>query len=155
MACVSGVVGDIEKRAYGGLYCTACEGFWYERDLTPEGLAALLQSLTREELARMAVAAQTVAKPDATADVARIAEMWQGLLAKQDSQGLLFGGFTVADAFYAPVCMRLSTYALPVPPDVAAYIARVKALPGVKAWIDGALAERDFLDFEEPYRTAP
>ncbi len=25
--------GDIEKRAYGGLYCTACEGFWYERDL--------------------------------------------------------------------------------------------------------------------------
>ncbi len=30
--------GDIEKRSYGGLYCTACEGFWYERDLTPEGL---------------------------------------------------------------------------------------------------------------------
>jgi len=30
--------GDVEKRTYGGLYCTACEGFWYERDLTPEGL---------------------------------------------------------------------------------------------------------------------
>ena len=30
--------GDIEKRTYGGLYCTACEGFWYERDLTPDGL---------------------------------------------------------------------------------------------------------------------
>jgi methionyl-tRNA synthetase len=29
--------GDIEKRSYGGLYCTACEGFWYERDLTPDG----------------------------------------------------------------------------------------------------------------------
>lgn len=25
--------GDIAKRTYGGLYCTACEGFWYERDL--------------------------------------------------------------------------------------------------------------------------
>ncbi len=25
--------GDIEKRTYGGLYCTACEGFWYDRDL--------------------------------------------------------------------------------------------------------------------------
>ncbi len=34
----------------------------------------------------------------------------------------------------------------------AAYIQRVRALPGVKAWIDGALAEHDFLDFEEPYR---
>ena len=29
--------GDVEKRTYGGLYCTACEGFWYERDLTPGG----------------------------------------------------------------------------------------------------------------------
>jgi methionyl-tRNA synthetase len=29
--------GDIEKRVYGGLYCTACEGFWYERDLAPDG----------------------------------------------------------------------------------------------------------------------
>jgi methionyl-tRNA synthetase len=25
--------GDIEKRAYGGQYCTACEAFYYERDL--------------------------------------------------------------------------------------------------------------------------
>jgi methionyl-tRNA synthetase len=30
--------GDVEKRTYGGLYCTACEGFWYERDLTDDGL---------------------------------------------------------------------------------------------------------------------
>jgi methionyl-tRNA synthetase len=30
--------GDIEKRSYGGLYCTGCEGFWYERDLTEDGL---------------------------------------------------------------------------------------------------------------------
>jgi methionyl-tRNA synthetase len=29
--------GDVEKRTYGGLYCTACEGFWYERDLAPDG----------------------------------------------------------------------------------------------------------------------
>ena len=25
--------GDIEKRSYGGQYCTACEAFYYERDL--------------------------------------------------------------------------------------------------------------------------
>jgi len=30
--------GDVEKRTYGGLYCTGCEGFWYERDLTEDGL---------------------------------------------------------------------------------------------------------------------
>jgi glutathione S-transferase len=48
--------------------------------------------------------------------------------------------------------MRLRTYGVPVPPAVAAYIGRVVELPGVAAWIQDALAERDFLDFEEPYR---
>jgi len=33
-----------------------------------------------------------------------------------------------------------------------AYGERVAALPGVRAWIDAALAEKDFLDFQEPYR---
>jgi len=50
-----------------------------ERDLTPESLAALLQSLSRDQLAQMAVAAQRVAKPDATATVARIALETAGL----------------------------------------------------------------------------
>jgi len=65
---------------------------------------------------------------------------------------LLFGTFTIADAYFAPVCMRLKTYALPLPADLAAYVERVAALPGVKAWIDAARTEHDFLDFEEPYR---
>jgi len=30
----------------------------------------------------------------------------------------------------------------------------VCALPGVKAWMDEALAERDFIDFEEPFRVS-
>ena len=85
------------------------------------------------------------------ADVARLVSMWQQCL--QTIGGpLLFGDFSVADAYFAPVCMRLVTYALPLPDDVAAYVQRVCALPGVKAWRDGARAEHDFLDFEEPYR---
>lgn len=92
-------------------------------------------------------------KPAVRADVARLVDMWQGLLVSHGGP-LLFGHFSIADAYYAPVCMRLKTYALPVPPEVAAYVARVCALPGVKAWMDDALAEKDFLDFEEPYRLA-
>jgi len=86
-------------------------------------------------------------------EVARIVEMWQELLAMHGGP-MLFGGFSVADAFYAPVVMRLRTYALPVPADIAAYLQRVCELPGVAAWISDALAEKDFLPFEEPYRTA-
>jgi glutathione S-transferase len=90
-------------------------------------------------------------KPAVRADVQRIVEMWSGLL---DAHGgpMLFGEFSIADAYFAPVCMRLKTYALPVPAGISAYVERVRALPGVRAWIDGALAEQDFLDFEEPYR---
>ena len=89
--------------------------------------------------------------PAVRADVERIVGMWSGLL--QAHRGpLLFGGFSIADAYFAPVCMRLATYQLPVPAAITAYALRVRALPGVAAWISDALAEQDFLDFEEPYR---
>ena len=90
-------------------------------------------------------------KPAVQADVARLVDLWSGLL--DTYQGpMLFGAFSVSDAYFAPVCMRLNTYALPLPPNIAVYVARVSALPGVQAWIQGALAEKDFLDFEEPHR---
>jgi len=90
-------------------------------------------------------------QPAVRADVARLMAMWEELLAQQGGP-LLFGGFTIADAYFAPVCMRLKTYALPVPPAVADYIERVAALPGVAAWLAQARAEEDFRAFEEPYR---
>ena len=93
-------------------------------------------------------------KPAVRADVARLVAMWRELLAEHQGP-MLLGKFTIADAFFAPVCMRLKSYSLPVPADVAAYIERLTALPGVKAWIDDALAEKDFLNFEEPYRLGP
>ncbi|MFM2185948.1 MAG: Glutathione S-transferase YfcF [Pseudomonadota bacterium] len=90
-------------------------------------------------------------RPAVGADLQRICSMWSDLL--HESGGpMLFGAFSVADAFYAPVVMRIKTYALPVPTDVQVYMDRVLNLQGVRAWIEGALAEQDFRDFEEPYR---
>jgi glutathione S-transferase len=92
-------------------------------------------------------------KPGVRTDVARLVSMWSELLQAHGGP-MLFGKFCIADAYFAPVCMRLRTYALPVPPEIAAYVQRVCALPGVQAWIEGALAEQDFRDFEEPYRVS-
>lgn len=64
----------------------------------------------------------------------------------------LFGAFGAADAYYAPVCMRVLTYALPVSDSSRAYIERVKSTAGVAAWIADALAEDDFIYEDEPYR---
>lgn len=96
-------------------------------------------------------------QPAVRADVARLCGLWGELLAVQPARPdgaspLLFGDFSIADAYFAPVCMRLKTYQLPLPADLAAYMDRVAGLPGVQAWVQGALAEHDFLDFEEPYR---
>jgi len=90
-------------------------------------------------------------QPGVRADVARLVQMWSELLERHGGP-MLFGDFGIADAYFAPVCTRIKTYALPVPPAIEAYIGRVLALPGVKAWIDDALAEKTFLPFEDPYR---
>ncbi|MES2941262.1 MAG: glutathione S-transferase family protein [Pseudomonadota bacterium] len=90
-------------------------------------------------------------KPAVRADVARLVDMWSALINAYNGP-MLFGSFGIADAFFAPVVMRLKSYALPVPEEISAYIERLSALPGVKAWVDDALAENDFRDFEEPYR---
>lgn len=90
-------------------------------------------------------------KPAVRSDVARIIAMWRELLAEHGGP-MLFGAFGIADAFFAPVCMRLKNYGLPVPDDIAAYVGRVCALPGVKAWMGDAVAENDFREFEELYR---
>lgn len=88
------------------------------------------------------------------ADVARLETMWAELLAAHGGP-MLFGAFGIADAFFAPVCSRLRTYALPVSATTAAYVDRVLALPGVDAWVQQAKAEHDFIAMDEPYRAEP
>jgi glutathione S-transferase len=91
-------------------------------------------------------------KPAVRADVQRIETMWGELLAAHGGPYLFGSRFTIADAYFAPVCMRFHTYALSAKPAINAYVQAIRSAPGVKDWILEALAERDFLDFEEPYR---
>jgi glutathione S-transferase len=90
-------------------------------------------------------------KPQVAADLARIVQMWTLLLSTYKGP-MLFGEFSIADAYYAPVCMRIVGYGLPVPDVISEYVARVKALTSVSRWMADAVAEKDFLDFEEPHR---
>jgi glutathione S-transferase len=91
-------------------------------------------------------------QPQVQADVDRIVRMWDELLRRHGGP-MLFGQFTIADAFFAPVVMRFITYAVPAPAAIEAYMARVLALPAVAAWRSAALAEQTFVPFDEPYRT--
>ena len=85
------------------------------------------------------------------ADAQRIVELWGGLLEKHGGP-MLFGDFSAADAYFAPVCMRFNTYALPLPQNIAEYVERVTNLSAVQSWIKAALVEKDFVAMDEPYR---
>ncbi len=94
-------------------------------------------------------------KPAVVADVARVEALLGGLLeayAQTHPDGMLFGAFSIADAYFAPVVMRFKTYGLPTSKAVNAYMDRLCAMPSVGAWIADAKAENEFRDFEEPYR---
>jgi len=92
-------------------------------------------------------------QPAVKVELDRLVSMWTELLAASGGP-MLFGDFTIADAFYAPVVTRLVTYGAPVPPVIQGYVDRVLALKSVSAWYRDALAEADFLQFEEEYRTS-
>ncbi len=64
---------------------------------------------------------------DVAADVARIHSVWSECLAQGGP--MLFGSFSIADAFYAPVVTRFATYGVKLSPLLAAYSESVLALP--------------------------
>jgi glutathione S-transferase len=90
-------------------------------------------------------------QPQTGHDLERIDAMWTESL-RNSGGPFLFGAYSIADAFYAPVVTRIRTYALPVGTASRAYIDRQFATASLSAWVADALAEADFLDFDEPYR---
>ncbi len=76
------------------------------------------------------------------ADIARVVAIWtEALAASKGKGGFLFGGFGIADAFYAPVVTRFETYGVHLPAVAQAYSQRVLALPAMHEWIAAAKAE--------------
>jgi glutathione S-transferase len=90
--------------------------------------------------------------PAALADVQALETLWG-----QELQGhggpFLFGQWCAADAYFAPVIMRLITHGVPVSAWTEAYMDAVCHHPAVAQWMKRAQAERVFVAMDEPYRT--
>jgi glutathione S-transferase len=117
-------------------------GFQELRTHFPQNIEASMPEIGTRVLAE---------QPAARSDLQRIVDMWSQALA-QSGGPFLFGAFGNVDAYFAPVCGRVRTYALPLPPQLQAYVERVFATRGVSAWVREALEEREFVSFDEPYR---
>ena len=82
--------------------------------------------------------------------MARIDAMWSDCRARFGAGGpFLFGGFTAADAMYAPVVSRFHTYAVAVGAASAAYMEAVMALPAWREWHAAAVVEEWVLAEDE------
>jgi glutathione S-transferase len=134
---------DRRQRARArSLVCEMHSGFGDLRSHCPMNIEAQLPEAGAQVWAQQA---------GVRSNVARIEALFGEALSASGGP-FLFGAFSAADAFYAPVCMRLATYNLPVSDTTRAYMQRVQAAPGVAAWISQALAEHDFIADDEPYR---
>jgi glutathione S-transferase len=136
---------DPRQRARARSLCAEMHaGFSALRSHCPQNIEAALPAVGQRVLNE---------QPAAQADLQRVQALWSEAL--NNSGGpFLFGGFGIVDAYFAPVAGRIRTYALPVGAAARGYVERMFASPGVAAWVREALAEREFLAFEEPYRTS-
>jgi glutathione S-transferase len=86
-------------------------------------------------------------------DIARVVESWTDCRARFGAGGpFLFGAFSAADAYYGPVVRRFLGFDVTVPEVAAHYMAAVDTLPAMRAYMAAALAEREYVAMDEPYR---
>ena len=89
------------------------------------------------------------------ADLARIEQIW-GRAIDRSGGPFLYGDFTLADAFYAPVATRLLTYGLPMSDAVATYAAAIAGHPDFVSWREAGLAEDAELSvYDKPLARTP
>ena len=54
---------------------------------------------------------------------------------------MLFGEFSIADAMYAPVVTRFTTYAVVLDEDARDYVRLILELPAMREWLEAAKQE--------------
>jgi glutathione S-transferase len=82
----------------------------------------------------------------ARADIERVLTIWTEALDKSGGPYLFGDTLTVADAMYAPVCSRFTTYDVDMDAQSAAYVKRIMALPQMTEWIRGAHEEPEEME---------
>lgn len=100
---------------------------------------------------------ESAPRPEVLADVARIEALWTHARARHGADGpWLFGRYTAADAFFAPVAARIAGYNLPVEAQAAAYVSAHLADPAFRRWRAMGWAEHFEQSFyRKPYPERP
>ncbi|MFJ2464027.1 glutathione S-transferase family protein [Pseudomonas sp. NPDC087615] len=80
--------------------------------------------------------------PEVKVDIERMLALWAECRAVATEEGpYLFGRVSLADAFFAPIAVRLRTYQVKLPAADEAYVETVYQWPAFKAWQKAGLEE--------------
>ncbi|PWJ16159.1 glutathione S-transferase [Jannaschia seohaensis] len=82
-------------------------------------------------------------------DLARIETLWSHARTLASDGPWLFGAYGAADAFYAPVAMRIAGYGLPVSPDAQRYVDAHLSHGALRRWRAMGEAQDRTLDVYE------
>lgn len=97
----------------------------------------------REQLPMNCRAARKVVfTPEVKGEVSRIDDIWSACRAKYSAQGeWLFGEFSIADCFFAPVALRFNTYQVSVSDSSSNYVSLMLANQYITSWVAEASKE--------------
>ena len=89
--------------------------------------------------------------PGLQRDIGRVTALWSEARQRFGAGGdYLFGAFSIADCFFAPVAFRFQTYLAAPVGEEGAYMARLLAHPLVREWEQAARAETAVIEPDEP-----
>ena len=82
----------------------------------------------------------------AQADIDRVTEIWRECLGRYGGPYLFGAELSMADAMYAPVCLRFLTYDVVLDPVSEGYCQTIMAWPALRRWIEAAKLEPEELE---------
>jgi glutathione S-transferase len=92
--------------------------------------------------------------PDVAKDIERISALWSAARTEFGRTGpYLFGAFSAADAYFAPVATRFVTYDVKLAGPARDYQFALLDAPAVRAWSADGVKETEFVPEDEPYAT--
>lgn len=86
------------------------------------------------------------------ADIDRVFEIWSDCQQRYPGEGWLFGRFSVADAMYAPVVLRLRTYGINLPETAEAFPERLLKSDAMQNWLIDSESETEVIEADEAGR---
>lgn len=83
-------------------------------------------------------------------DIKRIESIWSQYATQlSDGSFRLFGQFSIADCFYAPVALRFKSYGISVSGVAEKYAESLLSHPSVQHWVSQALEETEIVEEDE------